>query len=275
MVTHPRAATTIYREVPSSRREKAYYRLPFRRLQRRGVRAVSLLASHHGGELGSIIGQATPGFLHLGIVPDDAACCQVFLGISSLTHPFIPARVLTFFASPPSALRTSRLGATQISQLSHSVTLHIGEILGRGFCQTPNISTVCRPPDPFQLQNGKVSGLLQNEKANGLLQNGKANGLLQIALPLLTFFFRFPSKKSFILQIVLSLVKTRRTRRLIPGAPAAYAIPQSLAVALLAYAPACRGKRLSLSLSLFLTHWQPPRHLSSERFAETSQARRS
>ncbi|KAJ8891920.1 hypothetical protein PR048_004479 [Dryococelus australis] len=46
---------------------------------------VRLLASHLGGS-GSIPGGVAPGFLHVGIVPDDAAGRRVFSGIS-----FIPA----------------------------------------------------------------------------------------------------------------------------------------------------------------------------------------
>ncbi|KAJ8867733.1 hypothetical protein PR048_031536 [Dryococelus australis] len=48
-----------------------------------------------------------PGFSHVGIVPDDAASGWVFLGISHLPFPCIPALVHTHLASPSSALKTS------------------------------------------------------------------------------------------------------------------------------------------------------------------------
>ncbi|KAJ8877303.1 hypothetical protein PR048_021757 [Dryococelus australis] len=73
-------------------------------------RAVRLLASHEG-ELGSITGRVTPGFSHVGIVPDDAAYRQVILGMSRLPHPFIPMLLHSRLTSPSSALRTPMLRA--------------------------------------------------------------------------------------------------------------------------------------------------------------------
>ncbi|KAJ8897926.1 hypothetical protein PR048_003283 [Dryococelus australis] len=61
---------------------------------RTGVLAVvdtgGLLASHQG-EPGSMPGRVTPGFSHVGIVPDDAVDCRVFSGISRFLRPSIPA----------------------------------------------------------------------------------------------------------------------------------------------------------------------------------------
>ncbi|KAJ8866393.1 hypothetical protein PR048_032236 [Dryococelus australis] len=48
---------------------------------------VSVLASHQG-EPGSIPGRITPGFSHVGIVPDDAAGRRVLSGISRFPSPF-------------------------------------------------------------------------------------------------------------------------------------------------------------------------------------------
>ncbi|KAJ8895161.1 hypothetical protein PR048_000486 [Dryococelus australis] len=59
---------------------------------------VGLLASHLD-ELGSIPGGVDPGFLHVGVIPDDAAGLRVFSGISHFPHPFIPAPFQTRFAS--------------------------------------------------------------------------------------------------------------------------------------------------------------------------------
>ncbi|KAJ8881799.1 hypothetical protein PR048_018285 [Dryococelus australis] len=48
------------------------------------------------------------------IMPDDAASCRVFLGISHFFHPFISAMLHTHLASPSLALKTSLLRAAQI-----------------------------------------------------------------------------------------------------------------------------------------------------------------
>ncbi|KAJ8894765.1 hypothetical protein PR048_000072 [Dryococelus australis] len=69
----------------------------------------SLLAFHQG--------QVTPGFLHEGIVADDAAGRRVFAGISRSPHPFIPAPLHFHLnhphwcsAPPPQFLRRSPAG---------------------------------------------------------------------------------------------------------------------------------------------------------------------
>ncbi|KAJ8886345.1 hypothetical protein PR048_012556 [Dryococelus australis] len=59
----------------------------------------ALLASHVG-EPGSIPGGITPGFSHVGIVPDDAAVRLVYSGISSFPRPCIPALFLTHLNHP-------------------------------------------------------------------------------------------------------------------------------------------------------------------------------
>ncbi|KAJ8867041.1 hypothetical protein PR048_032903 [Dryococelus australis] len=78
----------------------------------------STLASHKG-EPGSIPGQVTPEFSHVGIVPDDAAIRRVF-------RPPPPASNHSGAApyplqSPSSAVMTSLLRAAQISRLTHSL----------------------------------------------------------------------------------------------------------------------------------------------------------
>ncbi|KAJ8883439.1 hypothetical protein PR048_015282 [Dryococelus australis] len=45
---------------------------------------------NHQVEPGLILGRATPGFLQVGIVPDDAAGQRIFSRISSFPCPCIP-----------------------------------------------------------------------------------------------------------------------------------------------------------------------------------------
>ncbi|KAJ8897929.1 hypothetical protein PR048_003287 [Dryococelus australis] len=52
------------------------------------------------GEPGSIPAGVAPGFLHVGIVPDDAAGRRVFLGISCFPRPCIPALFHTYLTAP-------------------------------------------------------------------------------------------------------------------------------------------------------------------------------
>ncbi|KAJ8866667.1 hypothetical protein PR048_032528 [Dryococelus australis] len=54
------------------------------------VPARACTASHHGNQ-GLIPGRFAPGFSHVGIALDDAACRRVFLGYSSFPRPCIPA----------------------------------------------------------------------------------------------------------------------------------------------------------------------------------------
>ncbi|KAJ8890889.1 hypothetical protein PR048_010398 [Dryococelus australis] len=61
---------------------------------------VSRLLAFHIGKTDSIPGGATPGFSHVGIVPDDAAGRRVFSGISFFPDPFIPALLHTDLSSP-------------------------------------------------------------------------------------------------------------------------------------------------------------------------------
>ncbi|KAJ8889302.1 hypothetical protein PR048_008800 [Dryococelus australis] len=63
----------------------------------------SRLVRHRSGESGLIPDGAAPGFLEVGIVPDDAAGRRVFLGISHL-RPCIPALLNTHLTSPSSIL---------------------------------------------------------------------------------------------------------------------------------------------------------------------------
>ncbi|KAJ8875708.1 hypothetical protein PR048_023607 [Dryococelus australis] len=59
-------------------------------IQARGCTTARLIASCHG-EAGSIPGGLTPGFSHVGIVLDDAACRRVFSRYFRFPRPCIPA----------------------------------------------------------------------------------------------------------------------------------------------------------------------------------------
>ncbi|KAJ8892996.1 hypothetical protein PR048_005577 [Dryococelus australis] len=72
----------------------------------RGDAMVRQLASHHG-KTSSIPSGVTPGFPHVGIVPDDAAVRRVFSGISCFPRYCIPALLHTHLALPALALETS------------------------------------------------------------------------------------------------------------------------------------------------------------------------
>ncbi|KAJ8869855.1 hypothetical protein PR048_028864 [Dryococelus australis] len=96
-----------------------------------GGAVVRLLVSQLG-EPGSISGGVAPGFSHVVIVPDDGAGRQ---GDRPFPHPFIPALLRTYLASPSSALKTSMLRAGQISPRERvDVTRdELGNVLGRVF----------------------------------------------------------------------------------------------------------------------------------------------
>ncbi|KAJ8867138.1 hypothetical protein PR048_033002 [Dryococelus australis] len=70
-------------------------------------KVVRLLAPHLR-EPGSIPGGVAPGFLYVGIVPDDAAGQRIFSGISCFPCPCIPALLHTHLASPSSALKNRK-----------------------------------------------------------------------------------------------------------------------------------------------------------------------
>ncbi|KAJ8892867.1 hypothetical protein PR048_005448 [Dryococelus australis] len=72
----------------------------------RGGVVVRLLASNQG-KPDSVPGGVTPGFSHMGIVPNDGDGRRVFSGISRFLSPFNPALLLTQLVSPSSALKTS------------------------------------------------------------------------------------------------------------------------------------------------------------------------
>ncbi|KAJ8885985.1 hypothetical protein PR048_012191 [Dryococelus australis] len=72
------------------------------------------LLAYHQGEPRSIPGRVTPGFSHVGIVPDDTAGRRVFSGIS--LSPAVPYSL----QSPSSALKTSLLRAAHIYSLTNS-----------------------------------------------------------------------------------------------------------------------------------------------------------
>ncbi|KAJ8869003.1 hypothetical protein PR048_030549 [Dryococelus australis] len=88
--------------------------------------AVSLLASHQG-EPGPIPGRFTPGFSHVGIVPDDPAGQQGFLG-----HlPFPPVLSFRRCYVPASDLKTSLSDTLEFLHLTRAFAMAGNE---RGFC---------------------------------------------------------------------------------------------------------------------------------------------
>ncbi|KAJ8874427.1 hypothetical protein PR048_025276 [Dryococelus australis] len=82
----------------------------------RGGVAVRLLATLLS-EPGSISSGIPPGFLHVGIVPDDFTGRPVFSGISRFPCPCVPSLLYAQLASPSSALKMTALRAAQISPL--------------------------------------------------------------------------------------------------------------------------------------------------------------
>ncbi|KAJ8884418.1 hypothetical protein PR048_016275 [Dryococelus australis] len=90
----------------------------------RGGAVVRLLASHQG-ETDSIPGGAVPRFLHVGIVPDDAADWRGFSGISRFIRPCLPALFHTHLTSPSSALKISLLRAAHLSSLTPSRLIYM------------------------------------------------------------------------------------------------------------------------------------------------------
>ncbi|KAJ8877836.1 hypothetical protein PR048_022295 [Dryococelus australis] len=74
--------------------------------------AVSVLASHQG-KPSSIPGRVTPGFSHVGIVPEEAVGRRVYSGISRFPYPSFRPQ------SPSSSLKISLLRAVHIPALTH------------------------------------------------------------------------------------------------------------------------------------------------------------
>ncbi|KAJ8883043.1 hypothetical protein PR048_014882, partial [Dryococelus australis] len=81
-------------------------------------REVVRLLTSHLGDLGSILDEVTPVFLHGGNVQEDATGQWVFSGISRFLHNFIPALLHSHLASLSLARKTSMLRAAQISSLT-------------------------------------------------------------------------------------------------------------------------------------------------------------
>ncbi|KAJ8870841.1 hypothetical protein PR048_027142 [Dryococelus australis] len=104
---------------PASRRYlrlRARYLLQF--LSTKGPRCCSGQTTRLSlNQPGLIPGGVAAGCSHVGIVPDDAVGRWAFSGISRLHHPFIPAFLHTYLASPSSALKATMLGAAQIAPL--------------------------------------------------------------------------------------------------------------------------------------------------------------
>ncbi|KAJ8878135.1 hypothetical protein PR048_022602 [Dryococelus australis] len=87
--------------------------LAYCQLNQRNTRAARLRASHQG-EPGSIPGRVTPGYSHVGIVPDDTSG-WVFSGISHSSLSLHSALLYSHIISPlsPSALNTSLWNARE------------------------------------------------------------------------------------------------------------------------------------------------------------------
>ncbi|KAJ8895579.1 hypothetical protein PR048_000915 [Dryococelus australis] len=81
---------------------------------------VRLLASHLG-KPGSIPGEVTTGFSHVGIVANDAAVMWVFSGISRFPCLFIPAKLHARLTSPTSTLKTSVLKACRRPPVAQAI----------------------------------------------------------------------------------------------------------------------------------------------------------
>ncbi|KAJ8870065.1 hypothetical protein PR048_029076 [Dryococelus australis] len=89
------------------------YRVPHRR-------DVARALAFHQGKPGSIADRVAPRFLHLGIVPNDAAGRRVFSGISRLPRPCTPALLHTHLASLSSGLKSPLLRTCDYLRLSES-----------------------------------------------------------------------------------------------------------------------------------------------------------
>ncbi|KAJ8883511.1 hypothetical protein PR048_015355 [Dryococelus australis] len=88
----------------------------------RGGIVVRLFACHKGRS-DSISDEVTPGFSHVGIVPDAVIGRRVLSGISSFPHSFLPTLLHLPLTSPLSAIKTSMLRADQISPLTLILSL--------------------------------------------------------------------------------------------------------------------------------------------------------
>ncbi|KAJ8872131.1 hypothetical protein PR048_025733 [Dryococelus australis] len=75
----------------------------------------------------SISSRVTPGFLQVGIVPDDAAGRRVYSEISSFPRLYIPPLPHTHLTSPSSALKTFTLRTTQIYSHPFPTEKEVGE----------------------------------------------------------------------------------------------------------------------------------------------------
>ncbi|KAJ8880546.1 hypothetical protein PR048_017016 [Dryococelus australis] len=114
----------------------------------KGIRRLSLAS--HQGELGSIPGLVTTGFSQRGIAPDDAAGQRVCSGISCYPRLCIPVLLHSNLISPSSALETSLLGVSQISQLKKHAS--VIAVVCHFTCRQnklSNIDITCPVPPPF------------------------------------------------------------------------------------------------------------------------------
>ncbi|KAJ8880787.1 hypothetical protein PR048_017258 [Dryococelus australis] len=112
------------------------------------VNAVGLLNSHQL-EPGSIPGRVTPGFLHVGIVPNDAAGQRVFSGISHFPRSFIPALIHTHLNYP------HRLSRPRYRRTSTSGGLRVSSVRSRfPYSSDEGLSTTARAPTARRSRQG-------------------------------------------------------------------------------------------------------------------------
>ncbi|KAJ8872374.1 hypothetical protein PR048_025978 [Dryococelus australis] len=81
--------------------------------------AVVRLRTPHNGQLGSIPSRATPGFLHVGLMPNSSTVRRVFSGLSHRPCPCIPALLHIHLTSLSSALKAKCLNSTSLCTVHH------------------------------------------------------------------------------------------------------------------------------------------------------------
>ncbi|KAJ8872397.1 hypothetical protein PR048_026001 [Dryococelus australis] len=113
------------------------------------------------------------GFSHMGIALDGAASRQFLLGISRFARPCIPALLHSHLISPPSALKTSTLRATQISPLfQYNLFVSPGAAVAeRLACSPPTEANFGSTPSRVILGCSHV-GIVPDDAAGGRVSSG-------------------------------------------------------------------------------------------------------
>ncbi|KAJ8884003.1 hypothetical protein PR048_015859 [Dryococelus australis] len=119
------------------------------------LRKLQSLVSSHQGEVGSISGGVAPGFLHVGIVPDDIAGRRVFSGISRF--PILSFQHCSILTSLPNRLSRPRVKYS----LGHKDSTGQGsELISSGIGGSGCILT----PYRYRLYVINLRGLAQDRK---------------------------------------------------------------------------------------------------------------